>query len=241
MEIDSPTKQEEEDGLSTYRPRDRRGPGESVTAFTSRLPPSRTSSSDAGPWIWMWRPKSQAKEGNVATLLRKGNELLHAYEEEASSLRAVHDKSGAKTTAALTRKLNPLRRTLEQNIFALAKETGVTSGKWMFFPSVDYVDSVWKTVVTALDKGELGEAAKVATDDGSGQARLTCVYTEDFTDKEDVKRVLKTLVEKKLVDEEARPIYYKCDAYTHLDIKSNNSYGLKASLFSSRDVLTGKV
>lgn len=189
----------------------------------------------------MWKPKSQVKEGDVATLLRKGNELLQAYEEEASGLRTAHDKSGAKTTAALTRKLNPLRRTLEQTIFALAKETGVTSGKWMFFPTVDYVDSFWRTVVTALDKGELGNTAKVATDDGSQQARLICVYTEDFSDKEDVKRVLMTLVEKGLVDEESRPIYYKCDAYTHLDIKSKNTYGLKASLFSSRDVLTGKV
>jgi hypothetical protein len=189
----------------------------------------------------MWKPKSQVQEGDIATLLKRGNELLQTYDEEASTLRAAHDKSGAKTTAALTRKLNPLRRTLEQNIFALAKETGVTSGKWMFFPSVDYVDSVWKTVVTALDKGELGNTAKVATDDGSGQARLICVFTEDFSDMEDVKRVLTTLVEKGLVDEEARPIYYKCDAYTHLDIKSNNAYGLKASLFSSRDILTGKV
>lgn len=189
----------------------------------------------------MWKPKCQVQEGDIATLLKRGNELLQTYDEAASTLRAAHDKSGAKTTAALTRKLNPLRRTLEQNIFALAKETGVTSGKWMFFPSVDYVDSVWKTVVTALDKGELGNTAKVATDDGSGQARLICVYTEDFSDMEDVKRVLMTLVEKGLVDEEARPIYYKCDAYTHLDIKSNNAYGLKASLFSSRDILTGKV
>lgn len=189
----------------------------------------------------MWKPKSQVKEGDVATLTRKGNDLLRAYENEASSLRAAHDKSGAKTTAALTRKLNPLRRTLERNIFALAKETGVTSGKWMFFPTVDYVDSFWKTVVTAVDKGDLGDVAKVATDDRSGHARLICVYTEDFSDKEDVKRVLMTLVEKGLVDEELRPIYYKCDAYTHLDIKSNNAYGLKASLFSSRDVLAGKV
>lgn len=189
----------------------------------------------------MRKPNLQAREGDVATLVRKGNALLQAYEDEASTLRAAHDKSGAKTTAALTRKLNPLRRTLEQNIFALAKETGVTSGKWMFFPSVDYVDSVWKTVVMVLDKGELGDTAKVATDDGSGQGRLICVYTNDFSDKADVKRVLETLVEKGLVDKESRPIYYKCDAYTYLDIKSNNAYGLKASLFSSRDVLSGKV
>lgn len=190
----------------------------------------------------MWGPKPHVTEGgDVPSFTRKGTELLHAYEEESSTLRAAHEKSGAKTTAGLTRKLNPLRRTLEQNIFDLAKQTGVRSGKWMLFPSVADVDSTWKTVVTALDEGKLGDAAKVATDEGSSQARLICVYTRDFSDKADVKRVLKALVETGLVDEESRPIYYKCDAYTHLDIKSKNEYGLKASLFSSRDVLSGKV
>ena len=190
----------------------------------------------------MWGPKPHATEGgDIPGFTRKGTELLEAYEEESSRLRAAHEKSGAKTTASLTRKLNPLRRTLEQNIFELAKETGVTSGKWMLFPSVNDVDSIWKTAVTAMDEGKLGDAAKVATDDGSGDVRLICVYTRDFSDKEDVKRVLKTLVETGLVDEESRPIYYKCDAYTYLDIKSKNEYGLKASLFSSRDVLSGKV
>ncbi|KAJ5153298.1 uncharacterized protein N7482_009776 [Penicillium canariense] len=233
-------KQEDEDGPSTHQPVEKRGPKESIPAFLSRLPPSKTSVSQAGPWIWMCKRQPQAKAGDVATLLRKGNELLHGYEEEAAALRAAHDKSGAKTTAVLTRKLNPLRRMLEQNIFALARETGVIAGKWMFFPTVDHVDSVWKTVVTALDRGELGESAKVATDDGSGQPRLVCVYTEDFSDKEDVTRVLRTLVDSGLVNAQSRPIYYKCDAYTYLDIKSKNDYGLKASLFSSRDVLTGK-
>lgn len=233
-EGDSPT--------TTFQPKDRRGPKESITSFLSRLPPSTTPFSEAGPWIWMWGPKPHATEGgDIPAFTRKGTELLEAYEEESSRLRAAHEKSGAKTTASLTRKLNPLRRTLEQNIFDVAKETGVTSGKWMLFPSVNNVDSIWKTVATAMDEGKLGDAAKVATDNGSGDDRLICVYTRDFSDKDDVKRGLKTLVETGLVDEESRPIYYKCDAYTYLDIKSKNEYGLKASLFSSRDILSGRV
>ncbi|EPS26929.1 hypothetical protein POX_g08773 [Penicillium oxalicum] len=225
----------------TSCPRDSRGRGESSAAFLSRLSPSRTRASDIGPWIWMRESCSHGGEGDVATFVREGTALLRAYEEEASELREAHEKSGAKTKAALTRKLNPLRRTLEQDIFKLARETGVTAGKWMLFPSVDSVDSVWKTVVSAWDEGELGDAAKVATDDGSGQARLICVYTDDFSDRKDVKRVLNALVARGLVDKKSRPIYYKCDAYTYLDIKSNNDYGLKASLFSSHDVLAGKV
>lgn len=232
---------QEDTWSATTLPNNQRGSKEPIPHFLSRLPPSSTSSSTIGPWIWITRPHQPSGDGDIGTFVRKGTDLLHGYEEEAARLRAAHEKSGAKTTAGLTRKLNPLRKDLEQNILAVARETGVTSGKWMLFPTADYVDSIWKTVVTALDEGKLGNTAKVATDDGSGHARLICVYTEDFADKEDVKRVLRALAEKDLVNAESRPIYYKCDAYTHLDIKSNNDYGLKASMFSSRDVLTGKV
>lgn len=223
-------------------PRDTRGPNESVANFLSRLPPSKTSELVVGPWIWAYGPSLNAvKAGDVPSFLRKGTELLRDYEETESTLRAAHDKSGAKTTGPLTRKLNIQRRELETNILTAARECDVTAGKWMFFPSASHVDSVWKTIVTAVDKGDLGGCVKVATDSGSGQTRLICVYTHDFGDKEDVKRVLEALVEMELVDGEGRPIYYKCDAYTHLDITSKNQYGLKASMFSSRDVLAGKM
>jgi hypothetical protein len=38
---------------------------------------------------------------------------------------------------------------------------------------------------------------------------LVCVYTNDFTDKEDVKRVVVKLVELGLVSRR-RPVFYKC-------------------------------
>lgn len=87
--------------------------------------------------------------------------------------------------------------------------------------------------------GTLGVDAKVAVNDGSERARLICIYTVDFRDLEDVKRVLEKLVELGLVDVKGRPIYYKCDAYTHLDIEGQNPYGLRNSLWSSKEVLEG--
>ena len=36
---------------------------------------------------------------------------------------------------------------------------------------------------------------------------------------------------------EGRAIYYKADAYTYLELNSGNEYGLKASMFSSREIL----
>lgn len=58
--------------------------------------------------------------------------------------------------------------------------------------------------------------------------------------REDVKRVLKKLVELNLVKRGERPIYYKRDALTYLEIMSKNKYGLKATSCSSADVLAGK-
>lgn len=218
-------------------PPNRRGKQESISSFLARLPPSKTRLDTSDPWIWMRNHSQGIEPGDISTLTRKGIELLRTYVEQSAELRAEHDKSGSKTTAPLTRKLNLLRRELEKNIFALARETGVTTGKWMLFPSVDQVDATWKTVVEAIESGKLGNDAKVATDDGSGQSRLICVYTADFGDTNDVKRVAKAMAELGLIDVDKRPIYYKCDAYTNLDITSKNEYGLKASMFSSRDML----
>lgn len=185
-------------------------------------------------------PSRPSGDGDVPALLRKGRELLQEYENESTVLREAHDKSGAKTTAALTRKLNPMRKELEKRILDLARETGVTSGKWMLFPTVDRVDEFWGVVVRAMEKGELGDVAKVATDGGGGESRLICVYTDDFGDVEDVKRVVSKLVDIGLVGKGPRSIYYKFDAFTHLEINSKNEYGLKASMYSSREVLEGK-
>jgi hypothetical protein len=55
---------------------------------------------------------------------------------------------------------------------------------------------------------------------------------------DDVRRVLQGLVDLDLVGpDNPRGIYYKCDAYTYLDINSGNEYGLPASLYSSRELL----
>lgn len=80
--------------------------------------------------------------------------------------------------------------------------------------------------------------AKVATECKAGSNdRLICIYTEDFTDVVDVRKQLETMADLHLVQRQGgRPIYYKADAYTYLDIYSDNPYGLKASQYSSKDI-----
>jgi hypothetical protein len=70
-------------------------------------------------------------------------------------------------------------------------------GKWLAFVGEADVDAVWEKVTAATLSGRLGLAAKVATAWPNPLARLSkrliCVYTYDFTDHEDVARVLVAL------------------------------------------------
>lgn len=79
--------------------------------------------------------------------------------------------------------------------------------------------------------------------------RLICIYTADFSDQADVLRVLRAIKDLGLLLDDhgtaaspgpaMRTIYYKCDAYTYLDISSGNEYKLKASMYSSRELMPG--
>lgn len=83
----------------------------------------------------------------------------------------------------------------------------------MLFPSPAQVNTVWAAVARATAEGELGCAAKVSTapDEASklGRARLICIYTVDFADMEDLRRILRNLTNMGLVSGKD-DISYKC-------------------------------
>ncbi|MCJ1259951.1 hypothetical protein MMC24_007790 [Lignoscripta atroalba] len=216
---------------------------ESIPSFLSRLPPSTTSSLTTGPWISIANPYTTHRltSSDWASFITLGERILSSFTAQKS---ALESSMKGRPKGAITRKLTPLRKTVEEQLLAAAKETRCTSGKWMLFPMPEEVDRTWEAVAQGTARGELGIAAKVATDEGGGDRvpRLVCVYTADFADKKDVRRVLEGLVEMGLVKKrgvmgEERGVFYKCDAYTHLGINSGNEWGLKASLYASKDVL----
>lgn len=224
------------EGLLSYKQLD-----ESIQDFLKRLPPSTTSTNDIGPWIWVYNPSSRYRplQEDQATLKTEGNRLLSNLTAHRQALELKNPSSPAGT---ITRKLKPHVTALQNDLFSLARRTNVTSGKWMLFPSPDYVDKLWNIVATATFEGTLGICAKVATKEESEDAnkpRLICVYNENFEDKDEIRRVLKRLRELAVVkdgpEEEGRIIYYKPDVWTHLGIMSGNEWKLKASLHGSRD------
>lgn len=212
---------------------------ESAVDFLARLPP-KTTNLNFGPWLWVANPYVNRRFERVVRdkdgFIDDGRELLARYDAKRAELERL-----GKAKGTIMKMMNKEREELERNLVKTAKEYSVTSGKWLLFPMPDIVNDVWLNVVKATAAGELGDQAKVATDDGEGnrKPRVICIYNDDFEDKEEVRRILLKLVELGLVEKrsEARGIWYKCDAWTHLDIMSGNRYGLKATMYSSREVL----
>jgi len=210
---------------------------ESLGAFLARLPPS-TTTVEEGPWIWIANPHSPDRRPSpdLGGFKQAGAALLGEF---MGRKRKLEQASPRRTPGSITHLMRPDRDWLESAIIELAKSKHVTSGKWMVFPKPDHVDNIWATIAKATMEGRLGSSAKVQTDHRSPKPeRLIGIYTHDFSDVIDVKRVLKEMKRLGLVKGEAdsRPIYYKCDAYTYLDIQSNNEYKLKASMYNSRDL-----
>ena len=211
---------------------------ETVPEFLARLPPFTTQLSDYGPWIFIANPnyRDNPTSEDLRGYKHEGTELLREFSNMKASIEA---SMPGKANSVIGRQITPLRKKLEQDIYALACRKGITSGKWMLFPSPEDVNRVWSIVAHATAEGQLGHAAKVATDDGTGNrgARLICVYNEDFSAKGDVKRVVENMVCLGLVRRDERPIYYKADALTWLEVNSGNEWGLRPSMYSSKEIL----
>ncbi len=72
------------------------------------------------------------------------------------------------------------------------------SGKWLVFVNFKNVDEVWAKVKKATEEGKLGGSAKVATAKPNPNAtnpdtKVICVYTYNWTDEKDIKRVREEL------------------------------------------------
>lgn len=81
----------------------------------------------------------------------------------------------------------------------MARARGYT-GKWLVYVPASEIDRWWKVVAAATRRGELGWRAKAATARPNRLARdpgrkLICVYTRDWRDVDDVRRVLARLRE----------------------------------------------
>lgn len=216
---------------------------ESIDDFLKRLPIAEPATAKVGPWLWVCSPqitrarKARCDEADVSGFLHASRRLLEAFREQKTKIESAN---ADKAPTTISRKLAPYRHRLEEDLLQSAVDHATTCGKWMLFPNATDLPRYWRSVAEATSQGKLGPGSKVATPGPSGvkDATLICIYTYDFADLDDVKRVLDQLLQLGLCSRDGKPIYYKSDAYTYLDISSENEYDLRASLFSSKDILT---
>ncbi len=187
--------------------------------------PSQTPCSERLPWIFVHAP--QRAQGHRRD---DDGDLEPAKSAGASYLAKLAVASGETQAQRGRRALLDLHD--------IAKRHRVTCGKWMLFFKDATVDAAWATIAAETERGELGHTSKVATNDGSN-SYLVCVYVPDFTDREDVARVLHRL--------RALGFFwnlnFKTDFITHIGLYAydsktpqNNPHKIPVCFYTSKEI-----
>ncbi|KAI2469154.1 DUF1917-domain-containing protein [Annulohypoxylon bovei var. microspora] len=228
---------------------------ETIEEFLERVPPATTDETPKNPWIWVCNPYISRKMKSEASnqKIRGGED--EAPEEEGADLPSVVEggmarlhfaseyinmcKNSGNKPAFIARECRTAGVDAAKDILNLAKAHRVRCGKWMLFCNTFEVNEIWEIVAKATSKNELGIGAKAAprsTVDKRTE-RLICVYTADFSDTNDVKRVAEKLKQLGLVQAHSRPLYYKPDVYTYLGIAHGNPWEIRASIYDTTSIL----
>jgi len=101
-------------------------------------------------------------------------------------------------------------------------EHSENGGKWLIFVPLSLVDALWEEIRRATEEGKLGGSAKVATARPNPNAtnpytKVICVYTYDWTDESDVKRIREELRQLGVTSK----IPYKADQETYSGMYAN--------------------
>lgn len=99
-------------------------------------------------------------------------------------------------------------------------------GKWLIFVPVENLDGTWEKIRIATESGDLGASSKVATAKPNQNAvmqsqKVICVYTYDWTDRQDVMRIRDQLRQLGITWK----IPYKSDEDTHAGKYANRGNG----------------
>ncbi|WWD19091.1 hypothetical protein CI109_103549 [Kwoniella shandongensis] len=236
---------EEEDSKYTWSSTS----GVRIEEFVKKIRPSMVTDDETN-WIFvsndddMGDPEREAH----ATATGEANKLLEKLEKRLTEIEEdetipVRAKKGVKSKKAV-------RDEAHEETKAGLKEVSLkhkwTYGKWMLFPSHDFVDGTWSTLAQSVAKGPLKDAgvtcAKVAptpssASDGETKPHLICLYLTDVYDLDAVKKVLEVL----LTAHGIEPSSVKSDLYTVAGIDSNHPTKLRSTIWRPAEVIEGGV
>ncbi|OTA95981.1 hypothetical protein M434DRAFT_160570 [Hypoxylon sp. CO27-5] len=228
---------------------------ETIEDFLERVPPATTDETPENPWIWVCNPYINRKRKTDAQNQKIPGGEDEAPEEEGADLASVVEggmarlhfaseyidmcKKSINQPAFVARECRKAGMDAAKDILDLAKAHNVRCGKWMLFCNTFEVNEIWGIIAKATANNELGIAAKVAPRSTADKRteRLICVYTADFSDTKDVKRVAEKLKQLGLIQAKGRPLYYKPDVYTYLGIAHGNPWEIRASIYDTTSML----
>ncbi|KAJ3563740.1 hypothetical protein NP233_g8747 [Leucocoprinus birnbaumii] len=210
-------------------------PDARIEPFYNRWPPSRTSSR----WC-SWISVNCGLSPSIQNL--PSEELEKRFRRDVVGLKTEFDAIRAKGG-----------QVTPEMIDALAIKYGVLSGKWMVYSKPEAVDQLWRKIVrvVAFDRGygQVKVSARKVLDSNEHGAQeqeggvpvpdeghVTCVYVEDYTNRQEVDELRKALRFRASV---FWKIGFKPDVYTYLGIYKGNEWGLRPSRYHDSDNDTG--
>ncbi|KAK3355564.1 hypothetical protein B0H65DRAFT_51824 [Neurospora tetraspora] len=128
------------------------------------------------------------------------------------------------------------REELREFIARKARQFKLTRGEWVIPVPTSEATKVWSEIAQATGLNILGTSARIATSSSIDYPdhRLIAVQTVDFSDHEDVERILRRLEGMGIVDRTiTQPIHYQTEAYYFLGIGPNNVHNLPTAFYTS--------
>ena len=173
---------------------------ETVQQFVSRLPPSRTSF-EVTPWICAHHEHEAWDPPPISPIMQKEFDKRVTIE-----LLQKDDKREHKHIDM-------------ESLLPLFRKHGYVLGKWVIIVERDAVDEVWETVLNKMYSEGLGcGIAKVSPATPESDVHVVCIYSLDFQNTWDVKRVATQIRHLGLTD----VLKYKPEAATQLDLYCEN-------------------
>ncbi|KAF9046345.1 translation initiation factor eIF 4e-like domain-containing protein, partial [Panaeolus papilionaceus] len=154
--------------------------------------------------------------------------LVHRYNDPEVGL-AGNDDTSVNALVESFKLLVDNNNVTAHSIAQISKEHKVLSAKWMIFTTPDKIDALWAKIVDLVcvhRKSQIANVSTVLSPDPT-KAHVICVWVDDCTDKASVKalrRFLRFLGIRKRIG-------LKPDAYTYLDIYTDNPWGFPPSIY----------
>ncbi|ORZ39346.1 hypothetical protein BCR44DRAFT_27021 [Catenaria anguillulae PL171] len=239
-----------------------RDSNESVSAFLARFVPTRTTIAQ-GAWIYIDNPSCASPSAAGAQDLNTQRPNWELAVPAATQILSTLAGQLASTPTLTLARQRQLRQSTTAALKHVATQHHATIGKWILFYPHAQVDQAWTRVATATAAGTLGVAAKVNTTTpahaNGERTYVICVYTHDFNDRADVRRVLVQLfwlgltpaglafhdeegIATKIVDHKlpSASCTWKPDLYTYLGLDTGNPWGIAPTLYRWQEFLPPK-